>query len=212
MPAKDPKEVFLMLLSHVRQGTERATKLHDEIGEIAKDPEVKEAIEARTFISKGVLARLDECFKILGEKPVQLSGELRETFIEDFRKEFNEIQSPVARRLYVLAKLIRLTHMRIGEYVALTAAADLAGHHGVAVLLETCLADKLAFVERNRRLIRRIAEARVAERRRKRQGKRESPNPPNVSRDAHPPLQRKSPPPKRQLRTPMGMRFSATRG
>jgi len=164
MPAKDPKEVFLMLLSHVRQGTERGAKLYEEIGEIAKDPEVKEAIEARAFIAKGVLARLDECFRILGEKPVQLSGELRETFIEDFRKEFHEIQSPVARRLYVLAKLIRLTHMRIGEYVALTAAADFAGHHGVAVLLESCLADKLAFVERNRRLIRRIAEARLAER------------------------------------------------
>ena len=164
MPAKDPKEVFLLLLSHVRQGTERATKVYDEIGEIAKDPEIKEAIEARAFVSKSVLAKLDECFRILGEKPVQLSGELRETFIEDFRKEFTEIQSPIARRLYVLAKLIRLTHMRIGEYVALTAAADLAGHHGVAVLLETCLADKIAFVERNRRLIRRIAEARVAER------------------------------------------------
>ena len=164
MPAKDPKEVFLLLLSHVRQGTERGAKLYAEIGDLAKDPEVKEAIEARAFIVKGVLARLDECFRILGETPVQLSGELRETFIEDFRKEFNEIQSPVARRLYVLAKLIRLTHMRIGEYVALTAAADLAGHHGVAVLLETCLADKLAFVERNRRLIRRIAEERVAER------------------------------------------------
>ena len=164
MPAKDPKEVFLMLLSHVRQGTEKSAKFYDEIGDIAKDPQIKEAIEARAFVSKSVLARLDECFRILGEKPTQLSGELREMLIEDFRKEFNEIQSPVARRLYVLAKLIRLTHMRIGEYVALTAAADLVGHHGVAVLLETCLADKLAFVERNRRLIRRIAEERVAER------------------------------------------------
>jgi ferritin-like metal-binding protein YciE len=165
MPAKDPKEVFLMLLSHVRQGTEKSAKFYDEIGDIAKDPQIKEAIEARAFVSKSVLARLDECFRILGEKPTQLSGELREMLIEEFRKEFNEIQSPVARRLYVLAKLIRLTHMRIGEYVALTAAADLVGHHGVAVLLETCLADKLAFVERNRRLIRRIAEERVAERR-----------------------------------------------
>ena len=119
-----------MLLSHVRQGTERATKFYDEIGDIAKDPEVKEAIEARAFVSKGVLARLDECFRILGEKPVQLSGELREMLVEELHKEFNEIQSPVARRLYVLAKLIRLTHVRIGEYVALTAAADLAGHHG----------------------------------------------------------------------------------
>ena len=164
MPAKDPKDVFLMLLSHVRQGTERAINAYDEIGDLAKDPEIKEAIEARAFVSKGVLERLDQCFKILGEKPVQLSGDLRETFIEDFRKEFNEIQSPVARRLYVLAKLIRLTHLRIGEFVALTAAADLSGHHGVGVLLETCLADKLAFVERTRRLIHRIAEARVAER------------------------------------------------
>ena len=164
MPVKDPKEVFLMLLSHVRQGTEKSAKFYDEIGDIAKDPQIKEAIEARAFVSKSVLAKLDECFRILGEKPTQLSGELREMLIEEFRKEFNEIQSPVARRLYVLAKLIRLTHMRIGEYVALTAAADLVGHHGVAVLLETCLADKLAFVERNRRLIRRIAEERVAER------------------------------------------------
>ena len=62
MPVKDPKEVFLMLLSDVRQGTERATKFYDEIGDIAKDPEVKEAIEARAFVSKSVLARLDECF------------------------------------------------------------------------------------------------------------------------------------------------------
>jgi ferritin-like metal-binding protein YciE len=164
MPTRDPREVFLMLLSHVRQATETGTKFYDEIGDIAKDPEIKEALEARAFVAKSVLARLDECFRILGEKPVQLSGELREMLLEDFRKELNEIQSPIGRRLYVLAKLIRLTHLRIGEYVALTAAADLAGHHGVAVLLETCLADKLAFVERNRRLIRRIAEERLAER------------------------------------------------
>ena len=84
--------------------------------------------------------------------------------MEDFRKELNEIHSPIARRLLVLAKVTHLTHLRIGEYVFLTAAADLTGNHGVGVLLESCLADKLAFVERNRRLIRHIVEARVAER------------------------------------------------
>lgn len=164
MPAKDPKDVFLLLLSHARQTTERTTKAYDEFEEMAKDPEIKEALDARAFVSKGILAKLDECFRVLGEKPVQLTGELRETFLEDFRKELSEIQSPVGKRLYVLAKLIRLAHLRIGEYVALTAAADLAGHPGVAILLESCLAEKLAFVERNRRVIRRIAEARLAER------------------------------------------------
>src|SRR3974390_972163 len=158
MPAKDPREVFLLLLSHVRQGTERASKIYDEIADLAKDPEIKEALEARAFISKGVLAKLDECFKLIGEKPVELSGELRETFIEDFRKELNEIQGPIARRFFVLAKVIHHPHLRIGEFVALTAAADVTGHYGVGVLLESCLADKLAFVERTRRLIGKIIE------------------------------------------------------
>lgn len=164
MPARTPKEAFLILLSHVRQATERGTKIYEELGQFAQDPQVKEALDARAFIAQGVLARLDQCFKIIGEEPVKLSGHLQEVFLEDFRKELNEIQSPIARRLFVLAKLVHLTHLRIGEYVALVAAADVAGHYGVGVLLESCLADKLAFVERTRRLIRAIAEVRVAER------------------------------------------------
>src|SRR5215470_5334556 len=164
MPAKTPKDTFLILLSHVREGTEKASKVFDELGQIAQDPQVKEALEARAFVSQGVLAKIDQCFKILGEQPVKLSGRLQEIFLEDFRNQVNEIQSPVARRLFVLAKVVHLTHLRIGEYMALVAAADTAGHYGVGVLLESCLADKLAFVERTRRLIREIVEVRVAER------------------------------------------------
>jgi ferritin-like metal-binding protein YciE len=52
----------------------------------------------------------------------------------------------------------------MAEYVALIAAADMSGHYGVGVLLESCLADKLAFVERTRHLIRNRIEAKVAER------------------------------------------------
>jgi len=164
MPAKTPKEAFLMLLSHVRESTEKSNKIYDELGQIAQDPQIKEALEARAFISQGILARLDQCFKIIGEQPVKLSGRLQEMFLEDFRKEVNEIQSPVAKRLFVLAKIVHLTHLRIGEYVALVAAADAAGHYGVGVLLESCLGDKLAFAERTRRLIREVVEVRVAER------------------------------------------------
>ena len=164
MPPKDPKEVFVMLLSDVRQNTERAAKVYKEIGQMAQDPQIKDALEARVFVSETTLEKLDQCFKLIGEQPVKLSGRLQEVFFEDFRKEVSEIQSPIAKRLFILAKVNHLTHLRIGEYVALVAAADLAGHYGVGVLLESCLADKMAFVERNRRLIRHIVEAKVAER------------------------------------------------
>ena len=164
MPVKNPKEVFLVLLNDVRHNAERATNIYQEMGQHAQDPQIKEALQARAFATQQILAKLDECFRLIGEKPVKPSGRLQETFVEDFRKELGEIQTPAARHLYILAKLNHLAHLRMGEFAALTAASDVAGHHGVGVLLETCLADKLAFAERNRRLIRHVVEAKLAER------------------------------------------------
>ena len=166
MPVKTPKEMFVALLSDVRQSTERAARIYQEIGQMAQDPQVKETVEARAFISHKTLEKLDECFKLIKEQPMKLSGRLEEVFVEDFKKELAEIQSPEARHLYMLAKLIHLTHLRIGEYIALVAAADISGNYGVGVLLESCLGEKLAFVERTRRLMRHIVETRIAEHRR----------------------------------------------
>ena len=162
MPVNDPKELFVQLLSGLRQGTERSTKIYQEISKVAENPDVKEALESRAFISEKVLATLDQCFKLIGEQPVKVNSHLQEVFIEDFRRELAEIQNPTARHLFILAKATHLAHLRIAEYVALVAAADITGHYGVGVLLESCLADKLAFVERTRRLIRNVIETKVA--------------------------------------------------
>jgi ferritin-like metal-binding protein YciE len=164
MPVKNPKELFMTMLSHVRHGTERSAAVYKELGELAQNPEIKEALEARAFVSQQTLAKLDEAFSIIGEKPVNVTGRLHDVFVEDFRKELAEIQSPEARRLFALAKANHLSHVRTAEYVTLVAAADISGHHGVGVLLESCLADHLAFVERTKRLIRHVIEARIAAR------------------------------------------------
>lgn len=159
-----PEEVFLLLLSHARQGAERSTNVYQEISQLAKDPEIEQALAARAFVSKQTVATLDECFRLIGQQPIKLSGRLEEVFAEDFRRELNEIESPVARKLFILAKVAHLQNMRIGEYVALTAAADATGRHNLGMLLESCLADNVAFVERTRRFVRNAIEARVAER------------------------------------------------
>jgi ferritin-like metal-binding protein YciE len=164
MATKTPKDLFVMTLSHVRQGTERTTKIFQELSQAAQRQDVKEALNARVFISDQIIAKLDECFRIIGEKPLQLSGRLEEVFAEDFRKELGEIQNPVVKHLYILSKAIHLIHLRMGEYVALTAAADLTGHYAVGVLIESCLADKLALAERTKHLIRHVVETEVTER------------------------------------------------
>jgi ferritin-like metal-binding protein YciE len=164
MAAKTPKDVFVTLLSDARNNTERSAKAFQEFSQMAQNPDIQEALEARTFLAEKNLEALDKCFEIIGEKPQKLSGRLHEVFIEDFKKELAEIQSPIARHLYVLAKATHLAHMRFAEYVALIAASDVTGHFGVGVLLESVLADKLAFLERTRRLVRDVLEGRVAER------------------------------------------------
>ena len=164
MPVKNPKELFVSMLSHVRQHTERAAAIYKELGEKAQNPEIQEALSARALVSQQDLQKLDEVFKMIGEQPVNVTGRLQDLFVEEFRKELAEIQSPEAKRIFVLAKAIHLSHLRTAEYAALVAAADVTGNHGVGVLLESCLADHLAFAERARRLIRRIVELKVAAR------------------------------------------------
>ena len=162
MPVNNPKELFVQLLSGLRQGTERSASVYQEISKLAEDPDVKEALEARAFVSANVLATLDQCFKLIGEQPMKVSSPLRDTMVEVFRRELAEIQNPAARRLFILVKAIHLAHLRVAEYIALVEAADVTGHYGVGVLLESCLANKLAFVERTRRLIRNVIETKVA--------------------------------------------------
>jgi ferritin-like metal-binding protein YciE len=162
MAVQDPKELFVRLLSDVRQNEERTANILQEISEAAEDPDIKEAIESRIFLKSQTLSTLDRCFKLIGEQPQKVSGRMQDVFLEDFRRELDEIKGPMARTLFIAAKVNHLMHFRIAEYVALVAMADVTGHYAVGSLLESCLADKLAFVERNRRRIRRMVESEMA--------------------------------------------------
>jgi ferritin-like metal-binding protein YciE len=166
MPITNPKQIFVLMLSDVRQGTEKTKNIFQNLAQIAEDPDIKQALEARVFVSQKVTETLDQCFKLIGEKPVQLSAmrtAMYDALAEDFRKEVAEIQDTKTRRFYILAKLNHLVHFRAAEYKTLIAAADVSGNFGVATLLETCLADKVALAERTQRWLRKIAEVEMAE-------------------------------------------------
>ena len=77
MPVNETRELFVQLLSGLRQGTERSAKFYHEISKAAENPDVKEALEARAFISEKVLATQDQCFKLIGEQPVKVNWRLQ---------------------------------------------------------------------------------------------------------------------------------------
>ena len=159
MAVQNPRELFVRLLSGTYQGSERGPEIYRELSGLAEDPEIKEALEARAFVAEKDLANIEQCFALIGEKPMKLSSRVQDVLLEEFRKELTEIKDPMTRRLFFLIRATHLTQLRIAEYVSLVAMADISGHLGVGVLLESSLADKLAFVERTRRLIRFITEA-----------------------------------------------------
>jgi ferritin-like metal-binding protein YciE len=161
MSVQNPRELFVRLLSSLRQGSERGPKIYQELSQMVDDPEIKEALEARAFVAEKELATVDQCFKLVGEGPTKVSSRVQDTFLDEFRAELSEIQDPATRRLYFLIRATHLTQLRMAEYSTLVSAADITGHWGVGVLLESCLADRQAFVERTRRIIRHMAEARA---------------------------------------------------
>jgi ferritin-like metal-binding protein YciE len=164
MPIKNAKELFALILSHARYGTERSVSVYKDLAELAQSPEVQQALAARAFVSQQNVERIDEAFKLIGEKPANVSDRLLDVFLDDFRKELAEMQSVEARRLFVMAKASQLSHMRAAEYASLVAAADVSGAYGVGVLLESCLADHLAFLKRTKRVVQAVIEAKVAAR------------------------------------------------
>ena len=161
MAITDAGGLFVLLLSNVRHGAERATKIYQEMSDRADNPEIKEALNARAFVSDKMVGTLDECFRIIGKEPMAPSGRLHDALVEDFRAQWDEIQSPEVKALFILAKAHQLNEFRMGEYAVLIEAADMMGHYGVGLLLASCLADKVAFVERTRHLIRKIIREKV---------------------------------------------------
>src|SRR5215472_18687411 len=123
MPITTPKELCLAILSELRHGAERSQKIYQELGEAAQNPEIKEALDARELVSSQIVNRLDECFKLIGEKPAKVNQRLHDVFVEDFRRELNEIQGPAARKMFVLAKAGHLSHLQDAGYTTLIAAA-----------------------------------------------------------------------------------------
>jgi ferritin-like metal-binding protein YciE len=149
-PVETPRELFMVLLSNARQNTERSAKIYQEISLQAQDPDIREALESRAWIAGKNLSAIDRCFQLIGEQPVQLSGRLQDMFVEDFRKELTEIENPLAKAVFILAKASYLSHLRVAEYETLVEAADLSGHYAVGVLLDSCLAYKNLFFKQTR--------------------------------------------------------------
>ena len=161
MPITEPKELFMRILSDLRQHESGLTDSLNTLRENIQDQDTKEYFDSLVYLTEKNVETIDRCFKMINEKPLKSDDKLKELFIEDFKKEFNEIQSPLAKILYFTTKATHLMNVRAGEWVTLIAMSDISGNRGVGLLLESCFAQKAAFVQKARRRIRYIVQEQI---------------------------------------------------
>ena len=118
---------------------------------VQENPQIKEFIDARAFLTAKALEQPNQCFKIIGAQPAVVAVRHQ----REMRKHLAEIKYPIARRLFILAEPVHHNHIHIGAY---------APGRRSAGSLESAKAAKLAFAGHTRLLARRMIAAKVLER------------------------------------------------
>lgn len=158
MMVESPKDLFEFLLSGATDDAERLARALDELSRNAEDKNIEDALNAQVFVLKNIVGVLGQCFWLLRSQRTEIRGRLLDMFMEEYRRELVEVTSPTARRLLVLAKANLLIQLSIGEFTSLTAIAEMTGDSGIALLLDGCLAENRAFIQRTTCLIGNIVE------------------------------------------------------
>jgi ferritin-like metal-binding protein YciE len=162
MAIQNAEEHFINGLTHTLNMERRLQKVVDEMSQAVDDPEIKDILSVRSYLTGQAISNIEKCFELLGKQPVSLSGRFAEALAEDCRGELSAIQSPAVRTLWVLGKVRAIQNLHIGEYGVLTAMARAAGNYPVAALLERNLTDKVEFVERTRDVFAAMAKRELA--------------------------------------------------
>jgi ferritin-like metal-binding protein YciE len=153
MTFNNPKDLFVKILSDVRESEYSLTTAFKELRETAQDQRAKDILDSLVFLQDKNVATLDQCFKLIGAQPVKTDDKFINMFLENFRKEFTEIQSPVAKTVFLFSKINHLINFRISEYMTLIAMSKKSDYKGVGLLLNNVLAPRIEFLEYSRHKI-----------------------------------------------------------
>lgn len=160
MPIETADALFLEMLSQTHARERHMAQMWENLSQRVQDPEVKNILSARAYLTQVDATNIEKCFQLLGKQPSKPNTQVYEMVSEEIRKTFDTIQPPGLKAIYALRMIRTAQNALIGEYTALTLMAEAAGNVAVANLLEHNLADKIDFIEHTReRFKQRIHEA-----------------------------------------------------
>ena len=137
-------DLFLHTLQDIYYAEHQITKALPKMIEKATDAGLKAGFEGHLRETEGQIARLEQAFESLGEKPKAVTCPA----IDGIIKEANEVAGDIADKAVLDAALIAsaqaVEHYEITRYGTLIAWATEMGHNQVVTLLQQTLDEEKA--------------------------------------------------------------------
>lgn len=168
MAIQSGEDLVMAMMSNLYTSESRLGQFLDEMSKDAQDKDVKDVLSVRAMLTKQNIANLDECFRLMGKQPMKTESRFVDVLKEDFQREYQAIQNPALKMLYMLAQVRRVQDFHLAEYRTLATIARVMDRPAIAVLLEHNWADKAEFVESSRELVRGLAALAILGRARER--------------------------------------------
>lgn len=133
------RDLLVKELSDIYSAEKQLLKALPKMAKAASFPELRQAFEMHTQQTEGHVARLDDVFETLGEKPKRVKCKGMEGLIEEGSELLKEKGEPAALDAGMIAAAQRVEHYEIAAYGTARTYAETLGEDDAARLLQETL-------------------------------------------------------------------------
>lgn len=157
MPMRSMDELFLHGLQDLYTAEKKILQSLPTMARNADMNELKQALERHKNETQEHVHRLEEVFKMIGQKPKGVECKAIEGIIEEAKHEMKEIEDDSVCDAAILASAQAVEHYEITRYGTLTSWAKELGHDDAANLLHQTLEEE----KRTDQMLTQMAKQRV---------------------------------------------------
>lgn len=142
MSIKSMDELFLHGLQDIYTAEKHILKSLPTMAKSVGTDELKQALEHHKSETQEHVKRLEEVFKIIGQRPKGVACKGIEGIIEEAKEEMDKIEDEAVGDAAIIASAQAVEHYEISRYGTLTAWAKELGHDDAAKLLHQTLEEE----------------------------------------------------------------------
>jgi ferritin-like metal-binding protein YciE len=135
------RELFVHELSDIYSAEKQMTQALPKMAKAASFPELQKAFEKHLKETEGQIKRLDQVFKLIGEKPKRIKCKGMEGLVEEGKEllEEKKTSEPATIDAGLIAAAQRVEHYEIAAYGTVRNYAEALGEKKAATLLQETL-------------------------------------------------------------------------